>query len=178
MNDFGLSPGGYVLLTVHRAENTTHQALSGIMRAINRLAGHWPFVFPVHPRTRGVLAQLTGGDSPLNLHPNLRLIEPTGYLDMLQLIVHARAVMTDSGGVQEEAAALGTPLLVVRQETEWMYLVEAGAAVLVGNTFDAIIKAATPLLAQGEAAFRRIDVEPQRGAAERIVSILTELLTQ
>jgi len=178
VDDLDLLQGAYVLLTVHRAENTAPEVLLGIMRAINLLAERWPFVFPVHPRTRNVLTQLEESDPPLQLHPNLRLIEPLGYLDMLQLIAQAHAVMTDSGGVQEEAATMGTPLLVVREETEWMYLVEAGAAVLVGNTFDAVIETATVSLAQGKAAFRQIDVEPQRGAAERITSILVELLAQ
>lgn len=178
VDDLNLPQGAYVLLTVHRAENTIPEVLAGIMRAINLLAERWPFVFPVHPRTRNVLAQLGEGKLPLQLHPNLRLIEPVGYLDMLQLIAGARAVMTDSGGVQEEAATLGAPLLVVRQETEWMYLVEAGAAVLVGNTFDLVVETATPLLIQGQAAFRPVDVDPQRGAARRIVSTLTELLAK
>lgn len=178
VNDLDLSQGAYVLLTVHRAENTTPEALVGIMRAMNLLAERWPFVFPVHPRTRDVLTQLEEGESPIQLHPNLHLIKPVGYLDMLQLIAQARAVMTDSGGVQEEAATLGTPLLVVRQETEWMYLVEAGAAALVGNTFDVVIETATVLLAQGRAGFRQIDVEQQRGAAERIASTLAELLAK
>ncbi len=176
VDDLDLPQGAYVLLTVHRAENTTPEALLGIMRAINRLAERWLFVFPVHPRTRDVLAQLGEGEPSFSLHPNLHLIEPLGYLDMLQLIAQARAVMTDSGGVQEEAATLGAPLLVVRPETEWMYLVEAGAAVLTGNTIDAIVETATPWLAQGRAAFRQIDVGTQRGAAELIVSALMELL--
>jgi UDP-N-acetylglucosamine 2-epimerase len=165
-----------VLLTLHRVENTTPDTLRGIMHAINHLAEHWPFVFPVHPRTQEVLATLRQSTPPLELHPNIRLIEPVGYVDMLQLVSYARAVMTDSGGLQEEAATLGTPLLVVREETEWTYLVEAGAAVLVGNTFDSVIETAMPLLAQGRAAFRRVDMEPQRGAAERIVSTLKGLL--
>ncbi len=171
LGDLGLSADQYVLLTLHRAENTVPEVLSGLMRAIHTLAQRWSFVFPLHPRTKEVLAGLR-----LDGHPNLRLTDPLGYLDMLQLMTHARAVMTDSGGVQEEAAALGVPLLVVRQETEWMYLVEAGAAALVGNTFEAVIEKATPLLAQGRAAFRRVDVGPQRGAAERIVSGLARWL--
>ena len=176
VDDLGLPAGEYVLLTLHRAENTSPDVLAGIVRALNLLAERWHFVFPVHPRTRNVLTQLMGSDPPLQLHPHLHLIEPVGYLDMLQLIAQARAVMTDSGGVQEETATLGVPLLVLREETEWMYLVEAGAAVLVGNTFDAVVETATPLLVQGKAAFRQIDVQPQRGAAERIVSMLKELL--
>jgi UDP-N-acetylglucosamine 2-epimerase len=95
---------------------------------------------------------------------------------MLRLISYARAVMTDSGGLQEEAATLAVPVLVVRNETEWVYLVEAGAAALVGNIFDTIVETAAPLLAQGRAAFGRVDMAVQRGAAQRIVATLKELL--
>lgn len=161
-----LAPGEYVLLTLHRAENTTPKALRGIMEALNTLAETWPFIFPIHPRTRAVLEALT---PRVALHPRLHIIEPVGYLDMLHLINHARAVMTDSGGLQEEAAALGTPLLIARQETEWMYLVDAGAAIIVGNTRESLLKTAPALLQQGRAAFQPVDMTPQRGAAERIV---------
>jgi UDP-N-acetylglucosamine 2-epimerase (non-hydrolysing) len=180
--DLGLSLGSadsslsYVLLTLHRALNTVPKTLRGIMDAVNHLAARWPFVFPVHPRTRQVLASLQENTPPLRLHPNIHLLEPVGYLDMLQLVKHARAVMTDSGGLQEEAATLGIPLLVVRRETEWDYLVEAGAAVLLGNTFSSIVSQAESLLTQGRSAFQQVDMQPQQGAAERITSTLQELL--
>jgi UDP-N-acetylglucosamine 2-epimerase len=174
--DLGLVAGGYVLLTLHRAENTRPDVLRDIMQGIIELAESWPFVFPVHPRTRRVLDGLMQGPSPLVLHPHLHMTEPLGYLDTLQLIAHARAVMTDSGGLQEEAAALGTPLLIVRNETEWTYLVEAGAGVLVGNTAASLLERAPALLARGGDAFDRVDVAPQRGAAGRVVSELKELL--
>jgi UDP-N-acetylglucosamine 2-epimerase len=176
VQDLGLIPGGYVLLTLHRAENTRPEVLLGIVQAVNHLAQHWPFVFPVHPRTRGMLDLLAKEDPLLRFHPNVHLLEPVGYLDILALLTHARAVMTDSGGLQEEAGALGTPLLVVRNETEWTYLVEAGAAKLTGNAFDAIVATAGPALAQGPAAFQRVDVTAQQGAAERIVLALQQLL--
>ena len=166
VQQLGLSPDTYVLLTLHRAENTTPETLRGILEAINALAETWDFVFPIHPRTRAVMDALT---PPLPLHPRLHIIEPVGYLDLLHLLRHARAVMTDSGGLQEEAATLGTPLLIARQETEWMYLVEAGAAVLVGNTRETMLSTTPDLLQQGRAAFKPVDVTPQRGAAERIV---------
>jgi UDP-N-acetylglucosamine 2-epimerase (non-hydrolysing) len=176
VRDLGLS-GAYIVLTLHRASNTELETLRGIMEAMNRLAERWPFVFPVHPRTRQVITSLQESAPPLNVHPAIHLIEPVGYLDMLQLVKHARAVMTDSGGLQEEAATLGTPLLVVRCETEWDYLVEAGAAVLVGHTFSSIISKAEALLAQGRSAFRPVDMRPQQGAAARITATLQELLT-
>jgi UDP-N-acetylglucosamine 2-epimerase len=173
VSQLGVAPGDYVLLTLHRAENTVPETLRGILQAINALAETWPFVFPIHPRTRAVWEALS---PPLALHPQVHVIDPVGYLDVLHLIGQARAVMTDSGGLQEEAATLGAPLLIARQETEWAYLVEAGAAVIAGNTRAAILETAPALLRQGKAAFRSIDVTPQQGAAERIVTTLARFL--
>ncbi len=168
----GLKTDTYVLLTLHRAENTTPETLHGILEAINALAETWDFVFPIHPRTRAVMKDLAPRVTP---HPHLHIIEPVGYLDLLQLVSHARAVLTDSGGLQEEAATLGIPLLIARQETEWRYLVDAGAAVIVGNDRNTILEIAPGLLRQGRAAFAPVDMTPQRGAAERIVQRISEL---
>ncbi len=164
--ELGLMPEGYVLLTLHRAENTAPETLRGILEAIHTLAETWDFVFPIHPRTRAVMEALT---PPVKRHPRLHIIEPVGYLDILHLVLHARAVMTDSGGLQEETATLGTPLLIARQETEWTYLVDAGAAVIVGNSHDSILSITPDLLERGRAGFEATDMSPQRGAAERIV---------
>lgn len=172
VQQLGLTPDGYVLLTLHRAENTTPEMLRDLLEAINTLAETWPFVFPIHPRTRAVLEAL---NPPLLLHPQIHVIEPVGYLDILHLAQNARAVMTDSGGLQEEAATLGVPLLITRQETEWMYLVKAGAAVIAGNTGDALLSTAPALLQQGRAAFKSVDMTLQRGAAERIVDALKRI---
>ncbi len=170
----GLAPDTYVLLTLHRAENTVPVTLRSILAGINELAETWPFIFPIHPRTRAVLDTL---EPPIALHPQIRVIEPIGYLDILRLTSDARAVITDSGGLQEEAAALGTPLMIARQETEWAYLVEAGAAVLVGNTQETLMNAAPNLLRAGRDAFAAVDVTTQRGAAKRIVAGIEALLS-
>lgn len=174
--DLGLCPDGFLLLTLHRAENTLPDVLRDLLAAFNRLAERWPIVFPIHPRTRAVLEGLQAANPALALHPYLHLIEPVGYLDLLQLMLQARAVLTDSGGIQEEAATLGTPLLIVRPETEWQYLVEAGAAVLIGNEGATLVERAWPWLEQGRAAFRPLDVRAQQGAAKRIVARLEEVL--
>lgn len=120
----GLNPGGYVLTTVHRAENTDHpERLAAIVDALEGVSEQLPVVWPLHPRTRGVLER-TGRMKRLS--PRLRLIEPVGYLDMVQLEKHAALIATDSGGVQKEAFFYRVPCVTLRDETEWVELVEAG----------------------------------------------------
>jgi UDP-GlcNAc3NAcA epimerase len=119
-----LNPKGYVLATIHRAENTDEPArLQAILDGLAGVASEVPVVFPVHPRTRGAISRLrqTGRCS------NLRLIEPVGYLDMIQLERHAGVIATDSGGVQKEAYFHGVPCVTLRTETEWVELVAIGA---------------------------------------------------
>jgi UDP-N-acetylglucosamine 2-epimerase (non-hydrolysing) len=172
VGELGVTPGEYLVLTLHRAENTAAGTLPGMVRAINDLAQDWPIVFPIHPRTRKALG------SSLTFHPNVQVIEPLGYLSMLQLLLKARAVLTDSGGVQEEAAALGVPALTLRQETEWTYLVEAGANVLLGNQFQTIVEGARAALEDErleEMRSRAASLAGQ-GASKRIVSLLEKLL--
>ncbi len=118
----GVSPGEYVLATVHRPDNTdTPERLRAILAALQQLAETLPVVMPVHPRTRKALAA-TG----FHAHAPLHLIEPVGYLDMAMLEQHARLIATDSGGVQKEAYFYGVPCLTLRGETEWVELVEHG----------------------------------------------------
>jgi UDP-N-acetylglucosamine 2-epimerase (non-hydrolysing) len=118
---FALEPGGYILATVHRPENTdAPEALEGIVAAFR--AAPLPVLFPAHPRTRPALEELVspGGEG-------LVLTDPIGYLDMLSLEDAAAAIVTDSGGVQEEACMLGTPCVTVRRNTERRVTIEAGA---------------------------------------------------
>lgn len=118
----------FLLCTVHRAENTTASVLPGLLRGLGKLAARHPIVWPVHPRTRHFLAEYD-----LPTPHNVLLLPPLGYLDLLALLKSAQAVCTDSGGLQEEAYALGTPVLILRDETEWTYLVEHGCAALIGK---------------------------------------------
>jgi UDP-GlcNAc3NAcA epimerase len=120
----GLAPASYVLATVHRAENTDHeQRLMAIVDGLQAVAQQMPVVWPLHPRTRGVMQ---GMGRLAGLSPNVRLIDPVGYLDMVQLEKYAAAIATDSGGVQKEAFFYRVPCVTLRDETEWVELVDAG----------------------------------------------------
>jgi UDP-GlcNAc3NAcA epimerase len=120
----GLKPGAYVLVTIHRAENTDHpQRLDNLVHALELTARSLPVVWPLHPRTRAILQQTRRLDK---LSSQLHLIEPVGYLDMVQLEKCAAVIATDSGGVQKEAFFHQVPCVTMRDETEWTELVEAG----------------------------------------------------
>lgn len=120
--ELGLDPGAYLLATVHRAENTDDPArLRAIFEGLAAVSATLPVVLPLHPRTRKMLAG-AGFRAPAAL----RLVEPVGYLDMLELERRARLVATDSGGVQKEAYFHRVPCVTLRAETEWVELVAAG----------------------------------------------------
>jgi UDP-N-acetylglucosamine 2-epimerase (non-hydrolysing) len=124
-SSYGLARGAYVLATVHRPENTdTPGNLAGIVAALS--SSPLPVLFPVHPRTAALLTG-TGMLAGASLMP----IEPIGYLDMLSLQCDAAAIVTDSGGIQEEACVIGTPCVTVRRNTERQITIEAGANRLV-----------------------------------------------
>ena len=124
MEKLKLQNSAFVLATVHRAENTDNPTrLDSIIEAFRDLSADMPIVWPVHPRTRAVMQKL----GQLNEIPsNLHLIDPVGYLDMVQLEKHAALIATDSGGVQKEAFFYGVPCVTLRDETEWVELVDAG----------------------------------------------------
>jgi UDP-GlcNAc3NAcA epimerase len=126
----GLEPGGYLLATVHRAAATdTPDALAALVALLTAI--HEPTVFPVHPRTRHRL-EAAGLWGRLGAHAPLRLTPPLGYLDFTALLVGARAVLTDSGGVQKEAYFHGVACLTLRDTTEWVETVAGGFNRLVG----------------------------------------------
>lgn len=124
-----LSAGKYVLATIHRAENTDDPArLSAIVSGLCQAGRQVPIVLPLHPRTRGALER---AGLLARVADTLRLTEPVGYLDMIQLERHSRLIATDSGGVQKEAYFYGVPCLTLRDETEWTELLSEGANRLV-----------------------------------------------
>ncbi|MBH8608659.1 non-hydrolyzing UDP-N-acetylglucosamine 2-epimerase [Thermoactinomyces sp. CICC 10521] len=136
LKELNIKTGEYILITLHRAENTDDPArLSQIISALNELP--LPAVLPLHPRTKGKMAQM--GLAITN--PNVKLIEPVGYLDMLQLEVNAKKILTDSGGVQKEAFFAKVPCITMRDETEWTETVELGANLLVGADQSKILDA-------------------------------------
>jgi len=156
----------YAVLTLHRPSNVDDEVVfRRILTAVADIAGHLPVVFPVHPRTRDRLCQF-GLD---RVAGKLILTEPLGYIDFLSLTSHARLVLTDSGGLQEESTALGIPCLTLRDNTERPITVTQGTNCVVGSDPDAILAgfwkaysspapAARPELWDGRTAGRIADV--------------------
>jgi UDP-GlcNAc3NAcA epimerase len=134
----GLVEGEYYLATVHRAENTDDpDKLKAILQALGQ--ANQQVVLPIHPRTRQRAEQFKL-DTWLSA-PSIRIIEPVSYLDMIALTCGARAVLTDSGGLQKEAFILRTPCITMREETEWTETVDSGWNRLAGTDSLAIAKA-------------------------------------
>lgn len=144
LESLGLARRNYVLATVHRAENTDDpERLAVILGALAGLAEQIRVVLPVHPRTRASIA-----NARLNVPKGLSFIDPVGYLDMVMLEESAKLIVTDSGGVQKEAFFFKVPCVTLRDETEWVELVEAGWNKLVpprvqGDVLAALTKALT-----------------------------------
>ena len=126
----------------------------------------------MHPRTRKKLAQF-GLAARVAAQPRLRLVDPLGYLDFLRLMAHARVVLTDSGGIQEETTVLGVPCLTLRENTERPVTVELGTNRLVGQQPEAILAAYREVMA-GRARRGRTPPLWDGGAAGRIVAVLRE----
>jgi UDP-N-acetylglucosamine 2-epimerase (non-hydrolysing)/UDP-GlcNAc3NAcA epimerase len=157
----GVSPDEYYLATIHRAENVDEpERLTSILNAFGQL--DLPVVLPIHPRTRNTLILRDE-----RLPKNIRVIDPVGYLEMLELESNARALLTDSGGVQKEAYMLGVPCITLRDETEWVETVEAGWNTLVGADTEAILTAVTRANTRAE----RPELYGDGHASERIAGI-------
>lgn len=123
----GVTPRNYILATVHRAANTDDPTrLRVILDALTAVSCHLPVIFPVHPRTRAAMERIAWPGSRVGLNCALKLTEPVGYLDMIALESQASVIVTDSGGVQKEAFFYKVPCVTVREETEWLELVELG----------------------------------------------------
>ena len=170
-----LQPGGYVFATVHRAENRTPAALRSWAALLGRTARpDRPVILALHPGTRLALER-----EGIVLEPDVRLVDPQGYRTSLTLQMHAAAVITDSGGVQREAAWLRVPCLVLRGTTEWVEAVadSGGRMVIVGLDADkadrALAEIAPPNRAPALAVERAatFDLAPA-GAADAIVAAL------
>jgi UDP-N-acetylglucosamine 2-epimerase (non-hydrolysing) len=139
----GLSPKKYILATAHRQENVDDPAhLAGIIEGLEHIRQHFelPVVYPVHPRAEKMIAEF-GIDTG-----DITMIKPVGFLAFLQLESQARLVLTDSGGVQEEACILGVPCVTLRENTERPETIEVGANVLVGTNPHEICEGATMMM--------------------------------
>ncbi len=122
----GVEPAEFVLVTLHRPALVDGPLLEETIRQLAALARELPVVFPVHPRTRAMMETIAAE------HPGLLLCEPLGYLDFLSLLADSRAVLTDSGGIQEETTYLGIPCFTLRDNTERPITISAGTNTLLG----------------------------------------------
>ena len=175
LDALGVAAGGYAVLTLHRPSNVDDPAvLTKLLDVLEVLIAEQPLIFPVHPRTRQKLEQF-GLASRIAAQPALKLVDPIGYLDFLKLMAHARVVLTDSGGIQEETTILGVPCLTLRENTERPVTEEIGTNRIVGQQPDRILAAYREVLANGGAAGRTPPLWDGR-AAERIVGLLREAL--
>ena len=168
----GLQPGSYVLVTLHRPALVDGPMLADAMAGLAAVGRELPVVFPVHPRTRKML----GGDD----YPGVSLTDPVGYLDFLSLESDAAAVLTDSGGIQEETTYLGIPCFTLRDNTERPVTIRAGTNTLLGLDPARIAEIPALLRARRAAPAREGGNELQRPelwdghAAERVADVLAD----
>jgi UDP-N-acetylglucosamine 2-epimerase (non-hydrolysing) len=175
LDALGVAAGGYAVLTLHRPSNVDDPAvLTKLLDVLEVVIAEQPLIFPVHPRTRQKLEQF-GLASRIAAQPALKLVDPIGYLDFLKLMAHARVVLTDSGGIQEETTILGVPCLTLRENTERPVTAEIGTNRIVGQQPDRILAAYREVMANGGAAGRTPPLWDGR-AAERIVAVLRDAL--
>ncbi|SMQ85539.1 UDP-GlcNAc3NAcA epimerase [Devosia lucknowensis] len=167
--DLALAPKSYALVTIHRKENTDDDArLSAFIEGLSQ--SPFPIVLPLHPRTRKRIA-----DHGLTFPAHFSLIDPVGYLDMMALESSAAVIATDSGGVQKEAYFHGVPCITLRDETEWVELVDIGANVLVGADKVALSNAFTQTRTAEPVAKR--DIYGDGSSSRQIAAGLLEYLS-
>lgn len=162
-----IQPKEYLLLTIHRPSNTDDaEHLRNIFSALKENGE--TVIFPLHPRTCAAMHQL---HVHMEDYPNIKTVEPQGYLDMLMLEKHARMILTDSGGIQKEAFFFATPCVTLRTETEWVETAESGWNQVVGVDREKILtalRASAPsqqpptLFGDGMAAWKIADILKQR----------------
>lgn len=125
----------YILCTLHRAENTDNESrLKSIFEALNEISLESQIVLPIHPRTKSIFEKLG-----ISISDNISIIDPVSYFEMLHLLKNSSIVMTDSGGLQKEAYFMEKPCITLRDETEWVELVENGFNILTGASKERII---------------------------------------
>jgi len=173
--DLGLADGEYLVSTFHRPSNVDSlEALTGVVETLEALAARAPLVLPLHPRTRHA-AERHGLLQRLEALPGLHLTAPLGYLEFLGLVARARAVVTDSGGIQEESTYLGVPCLTLRANTERPVTCEIGTNTLLGNDREALLAAIDAIMAGTYKQGRQPPLWDGR-AAERICDVIVREL--
>ncbi|MDO8656017.1 MAG: UDP-N-acetylglucosamine 2-epimerase (non-hydrolyzing) [Nanoarchaeota archaeon] len=172
---FSLEKNNFILVTLHRAENTDNlQNLKNIIAALNKLADEITLVFPIHPRTKKALLE-----NHLSLNPKIRILGPQSYLPFLGLLSGCLFCMSDSGGIQEEALVCNKPCLILRNETEWTRLVTAGKNILTTTNTAQILAVAQELLRDPAKlkAIQDIQYPYEIGVAQKIMKVINTAKT-
>jgi UDP-N-acetylglucosamine 2-epimerase (non-hydrolysing) len=176
MEKWRLRSREFATLTLHRPSNVDDpEIFRGILGALSKVARELPIVFPIHPRTRKMVEHFGFGEyfSHCEKPQGLWTTDPLGYLDFLHLNVHAKMVITDSGGLQEETTALGVPCITLRNNTERPITCEIGTNVVVGNQPERILEYAYKVLSS-PAQGHRVPEKWDGKAAERIAAHLVK----
>jgi UDP-GlcNAc3NAcA epimerase len=158
INELNLTTNKYVLCTIHRDSNTDQaQNINSIFEALTEIQKNsgLKIVLPLHPRTKAKMAELLDKDLKEKIDSNSEIIilPPTGFLDIIALESNARIIITDSGGLQKEAYFVQKPCVILREQTEWIEIVENGNAVLAGANYEKIISAFDELMTKNKFTF-------------------------
>jgi len=176
MDTLQVRPDEYALVTLHRPSNVDNrESFVRLLDAFEVIEKDLKIIFPIHPRTRKMIDQL-GLRDKVRAMRNLHLLEPLGYLDFVKLERHAKLLLTDSGGIQEETTYLGIPCITMRENTERPVTVEMGTNMLVGSDTDKIIRETKNIL---DGKWKNGQIPPlwDGKAAQRIVKIISEELS-
>ncbi|MEM2955975.1 MAG: UDP-N-acetylglucosamine 2-epimerase (non-hydrolyzing) [Candidatus Pacearchaeota archaeon] len=165
-----LTKDNFILVTLHRAENTNDtKKLKSIIDAFNIIAEEIDVVFPIHPRTSKIIKE-----NGINLNKKIKLTSPLGYIDLLKLVSSAKVIISDSGGLQEEAFFFNIPCLITREKTEWTRLIEMGKNFLVGCKTEDIVKKTKEFI-KNDLYLKRVKAIKtffKKSASEKIIEIL------
>jgi UDP-N-acetylglucosamine 2-epimerase (non-hydrolysing) len=175
LEQMGLEPKGYVLVTLHRPSNVDEKnSLENILNVFTEISKKAKVVFPIHPRTLKNIKQF-GLEEKINKMEKLILCEPLGYIDFQRLMSKSGLVITDSGGVQEETTVLGIPCITVRENTERPVTISRGSNELTGNNYEKITSLATDAF---NGKWKKCEIPElwDGKASERIVKVLESRL--
>ncbi|MEZ4925865.1 MAG: UDP-N-acetylglucosamine 2-epimerase (non-hydrolyzing) [Saprospiraceae bacterium] len=178
LKSLGLSPKNYVLMTMHRPSNVDNrEGLEKILSMVELISDKLRVVFPLHPRTRSKLQEV-GLLEKLSGLKQVILLEPQGYLEFQNLVMNASAVLTDSGGIQEESTYLNVPCLTFRENTERPVTIESGSNELIPDLNPELACQKIVAILQGKWKNSKIPELWDGKAADRIVAILHKKLSQ
>ncbi|MFX0548033.1 non-hydrolyzing UDP-N-acetylglucosamine 2-epimerase [Hathewaya histolytica] len=164
IDKIGVKENQYILTTIHRAENTNNiDRLRNIIEALNKC--EQTVVLPLHPRTKKYMM-----DYDLKFNKNIKVIDPVGYLDMINLEMNSKKIVTDSGGVQKEAFFMNKPCITMRDETEWIETVHNGWNIIVGTDKEKILECIIKFMPNR----KQEEIFGDGHAAEKILTIINE----